>query len=740
MSKTKLRLGSSALCILVTSMAAAPGNAQTAASEAEGEAPMRTAEESHPDEIVVTARRTAERLQDVPGAVTALSGAALEEKGVTDVASIESYIPNATFYPRGGSANSAAVFIRGVGQTDDLFMFDSGVGIYLDDVYVGRVQGSLFELIDIERVEVLRGPQGSLYGKNTSGGALKIVSKRPDLLEVSGNAAVTLGNYDYLSGKATLNLPIVTDKLGVRANVLRVSRDGFVDNVFDGRDLQTRDFLGFQGSLLARPSGNLRLSISADYGKDDSIPAAPTPIIDFEYPPIGSFPALPPRKSSSSQPLYYKTQNWGLNGTAEMDIGDVRLKSITAFRELEFDNAIDYIGSPINLISAKQTQVSDQFSQELQANMSIGEVAEIVTGLFYMRERSETAYIIPNTIVVPVAPDFALGLPNTSLYDASLQTNSYAVFAHGVFNLTDRLSVSAGIRYSHDEKSYDAELANDVFPTANFAYDLEGGWSKWLPKAGIEYKLTPDHLLYASYATGFKSGGFNPRATSAFFAQRYDPESNDTFELGLKSSLADGKLVLNAAAFYNVFDDFQANIRVLDPGTGLFSGLFANTSGYKSHGLELELLAQPTRGLSVNAHVAYFSDDFASFETGLFGNLKDKELPSAPKWNGTVSADYEFAVGDLGTLQFGGDVAYRSSTFTSLANDPRFVREAHAIVNGRITYRHRAGGWSMFVQGRNLTNKTVLLDGTADLIASYGTAAKYYNDPRTITAGVRFDF
>lgn len=698
-----------------------------------------TRESLQVEEIIVTARRTSERLQDVPVAVTAVSAQDLESFNITGVAGLNSSVPNATFYARGGSSSSASVYIRGVGQADDLFMFDSGVGIYVDDVYIGRVQAALFELIDIDRVEVLRGPQGSLYGKNTSGGAVKLLTRRPDLDDASARVELTGGNYDLRSAKLTANVPLVTDRLALRANVLRVDRGGYVDDVFDGRELQTRDFIGGQVSLLAQPTQDLTAWLSFDTMQDDSIPAAPTPITDFSYAPIGSFSALPPRQTSSGQPLFYDQRNWGVNGTVDWTLPSVTLKSITAYRRLNFHNYLDYLGTPFNLISAEQTQTSDQRSQEFQATFQLGERAELLTGLYYMDERSDTDYVIPNTIVVPIAPGAALGLPNTSLYGAALQTVSYAAFTHLVYEMTPRLSMSAGLRYSHDEKEYQAALGNDVFPSANFGYQLKDEWDRWLPKLSFDYKLDDERMLYLSYATGFRSGGFNPRATSAFFGQKYDPETNDTYEVGLKSTFFERMLTLNAAVFYNTYDDFQTNIRILDPDTGLYSGLFANTGKYESYGVELEAVVRPSSALKLSGQISYLDNKFDSFDTGLFGNLKDKKLPNAPKWNAALFASYLLGAGEYGDFEFAADIAYRDDTYTALDNNPVFEREAHTLVNARIAFTTSSGAWTAFVAGRNLTDETVLLDG-ANLSSAYFADAMYYQEPRTYMVGLRYQF
>src|SRR5690606_26751068 len=270
------------LCLAAALLGCTSG---TAIAQSEPAAPSTVATGQNDAEIIVTARRTSERLQDVPVAVTAVSSDALERRQSANIADVEAFIPNATFFAFGGSNNNASVYIRGVGQADQLFMFDPGVGIYLDDAYIGRAQGALFETVDIARVEVLRGPQGTLYGKNTSGGALKVYTRDPDLISPGGQATVTTGNYDLLSIKLSGETPIVDDRVGVRASVLRVVRDGFVDNLLTGDDMQDRDYLGGQVTVLARVTDRLTARLTADGMRDRSTPAAPTPVVAVSFPP-----------------------------------------------------------------------------------------------------------------------------------------------------------------------------------------------------------------------------------------------------------------------------------------------------------------------------------------------------------------------------------------------------------------------------------------------------------------------
>jgi len=693
------------------------------------------------DEVIVTARRTSERLQDVPIAVTAVDAETLERRQVTNLADIQAFIPNATFYAFGGSNNNASVYIRGVGQADQLFMFDPGVGIYLDDAYIGRAQAALFEMTDPARVEVLRGPQGTLYGKNTSGGALKVVTKDPDLEEASGSVTLTGGDYSLRSLKASGDLPLVNERLGVRASVLAVRRDGFVDNLFDGRDLQDRDFVGGQVTGLARLSDSLTARLAVDAMRDRSKPAAPTPSIATSFPPnLPPFtPQAPlaPRQSNAGQDVRNDQDVWGVNGQLTWDLGAVQLKSITSHRDLEFHQAFDYDSFPYLLLGSTQDQTTRQTSQELQANVEFNPRLKGVFGLYYFKERTKSDIGVPNTfpfltggIYIPIANSY------TQLTD--LETTSTAAYGNLIYEVTDRLSISAGLRYSRDNKQYESSLTNNVFVTSNFAYDLEDDWDAWLPRIGLEYKLSPDRLLYASWGTGFKSGGFNPRAAVSAVAAPYGPEKNSTYEIGYKSSNFGNRLIFNAAAFYNTFKDYQTNLVAIVGTPPAPTAYFANAGDFRSWGAEVEVTARPTRGLTLNWQASYFEDEFKSFTDPLIGNFADKTLPNAPKRTTSLGATYEIPVGD-GALEIGGDVAYRGASFTDIRNDPVLRRDAYTIVNARVSYGPNSGRWQVFAGVKNLTDETYLLQGV-NYLGSYNFVSKYYSDPRTWTAGVRVNF
>lgn len=695
-------------------------------------------------EIIVTARRVNERLQDVPVAVTAVSGETLDRRLSANIADIQSQIPNATFYAFGGSNNNASVYIRGVGQSDQLFMFDPGVGIYLDDAYIGRAQAALFETVDIARVEVLRGPQGTLYGKNTSGGALKVHTRDPDLSEAGGQITLTGGSKSLFSGKASLDVPLVEDRAGIRASVLRVSRDGFVDNLLTGKDLQDRDYIGGQVTGLAELTESLTARVTFDIMRDRSTPAAPTPMVAVAFPPNTPpfTPQIPlrPRESRADTPVRNDQDSYGFNGQLAWQGDSLEVKSITSYRKLEFAQAFDYDSFPYLLMSSNQDQDTSQFSQELQANFEIGPDLSFVSGLYYFKEHTSSVIGVPNTLPFQAAPGFYVPIANNYIQTTDLKNRSYAAYINAVWQATDRLSVSGGLRFTRDEKDYVSSLTNNIFPTANFAYDLGDGWSRWLPRIGVDYKLTPDQMLYASYGTGFKSGGFNPRAANAAVAAPYAPETSETYELGYKSSHLDRRLTLNTALFYNRFQDYQTNLIAFVGTPPSPTSYFTNAGRYSSWGAEMELTGRVTDELTLSGQVSLFRDKFASFTNPIIGDFADKTLPNAPKFTTSLNANYTLPLGDGRALELDGDVAYRSSTFINILNSPLLHRDAYTIANARVAFSMRDGDIQLFAGVRNLTDKTYVVDGVNYIGATYNFLSYYYNEPRTFQVGLRYRF
>jgi iron complex outermembrane receptor protein len=560
-----------------------PATAQTAeqtTKEAQQQpaAPQATAapnaEGRDTGEIVVTARRTEERLQRVPASVSAFNERALDRIQAQDTTGLQGAVPNLNIVQGRGSSNATNIYIRGIGQPDALQTFDPGVGVYVDDVYLSRIRGNQLDLLDLERLEVLRGPQGTLYGKNTIGGAIKFVTRKPGQ-DFRANASVSVGSYDQTEFKAAISGPLSkTIALGVA--VLGSTHDGYVrDEVLDRR-YNDKNSYGGRAALAFTPSDKLRVDLTADYSRDNAKLNVGRPINDLVS--AFGFVMTSPNKEGTSRydwtgrttpglPNSTKLKHYGFSGTVSYDLTDaLTLKSITAYRNLKTDDYID--------IDATQWQVGDVFvgvkqhqtSQEFQLTHS-GEKLNYVFGLYYLNERVKSHQEAYANDYLRVSPTFAYTF--TRFIDDDLNTNSYAAYGNISYAIAPKVRISGGLRYTHETKDYDrlTTIASNFAPFPPYPFNPpKGKWSDLSPMASVDYQVTPSTMLYARVAKGFKSGGFNGRANSPSESSEYKPEKVLSYEAGFKSTPAQG-LRLNGDVFYSNYKDFQARVGGSDTTT-----------------------------------------------------------------------------------------------------------------------------------------------------------------------------
>ncbi|MFZ4382550.1 MAG: TonB-dependent receptor, partial [Sandarakinorhabdus sp.] len=583
-------------------MAAIPAAAQPAAAAVADAAANDAVEAS---EIVVSARRRDERLIDVPVAVTAFSQADLQKFQAIDLSGIQGAAPNVNIVQGRGSAASANIFIRGLGQPDALQTFDPAVGIYVDGVYFSRIQGALLALYDVERVEVLRGPQGTLYGKNTTGGAISIVSRKPDLGGTRYEASALAGSYNQFLLNGYVSAPLIADKLALSVAAQYDKRDGLVTDPRTGRRYNDRDSITVRSILRAKPTDDLEVLISGDYNRQRNeltlgYPTAPLGgVRPVAANPYGAydFQASTSFTGNEGQRL----DHWGLSATANWQLSDsFTLTIITAWRKLDPDLFID--------IDASQAELGDvfvgidqrQFSQEVQLKWNTEKFSGVF-GLFYLNENiasRQEAYA-----------DDLFGLPFTRLVNDRQNTKSYAAFGQATYKFTDQLSLTGGLRYTHEERIYNRFTTtvstfaglNGLafsFPSslpAPFNLDNTAEFGAWTPSLTLSFKPSEDTTLYASASRGFKSGGFNGRANGVgdltfvvggvpTIVTQFAPETVWTYETGAKGSFLDGKLYLSGNVFYSDFRDFQA--RVGGGTVGAFPVL--NAGRVSIWGIELE--------------------------------------------------------------------------------------------------------------------------------------------------------
>ena len=508
------------------------------------------------DDIIVTSRRTEESLQRTPLAVSAFSGEAMDRQGVLQTTDLQGSVPNLNIVQGRGSSNATNIYIRGIGQPDALQTFDPAVGVYIDDVYYARIRGTQFDLLDLERIEVLRGPQGTLYGKNTIGGAMRLVSRRPGQ-EFRARGSVAYGDYDLIDVQGAVSGP-VSDQLAFGLSALHSERGGYVTNPTTGAEYNDKNSTAFRATLAWDPASNLRVDLTADYSVDDAgltVGQATNSLIGLSGQTIVAVPSPVPGWNYQAEvdptlPNETRLESRGLALNVAYDLSDsLTLRSITAYRRLNTDDYIDFDATVREVSSALVAVDQDQFSQELQLNYQSGPVSA-VGGLYYLRENVDSHQEAYADDLLGAA---FLNSGFLRTIDDTLETTSKAAYANVTYSLTDALRISGGIRYTEEEKDYwrTTSVFYSALPAFNGTYPFAppvGKYDDTSFMASVDYQLTDDMMVYARFSQGFKSGGFNGRANTAAESTEYDPETADSWEVGFKATGYDNRVRVNMAA------------------------------------------------------------------------------------------------------------------------------------------------------------------------------------------------
>ncbi|HEX5377155.1 MAG TPA: TonB-dependent receptor [Phenylobacterium sp.] len=700
-----------------------------------------TAEPIALETVVVTARKREENLQGTPISITAMGGESLKERQITSTQGLDQIAPNLIISQgQGVSGNSSAgaFFIRGVGQIDFLLNTDPGVGVYLDGVYVARSFGSLMDIVDLERVEVLRGPQGTLFGRNTIGGAISLVSKAPSnsfTAEVEG----TVGSFDRHEARATFSGPI-SDTLSATGAVLWRERTGWVKRVTDGSTLGDDRSVSARGALRWTPRDDVRFDLAIDYTdeKGTSAPANVVQVVEtasfpsFHNGALVGPPCVPPPGSLSNPACFnsqwvahdlYREQGAGpsgqklrvfgasLNGAWELSPG-LTVKSITGYRDTRAFGSRDGDHTPILIQNTVDTYAHQQFSQEFQVlGTGLDRRLNWIVGAYYFTEQGENL----NFVTFPVVAIRSGG---------SVDNDNTAIFGQAAFDITERLSLTAGLRWTAETKRFlpDQIVLSD--PTHAFPPGSVPGFrivpfvrssrsiSETTPMVNLAYRWTDRLMTYATYSEGFKSGGFTQRIFPPLPAPpAFAPEFVASYETGFKFDSADHRFRLNGAAYYTDYSDLQVPVLVgVQP-------LTANAGGAEIQGLELEFDAAPTADLRINGglgytHARYTSLDAAVLATGV---TRDKAFAQIPEWTGNLGVSYAIHPGFGGVFRPRIDLSYRSEAFMNAANTPALRQGAYTLLNASVGYESRDGRWGATLFGQNLTDETVITGGFADL-------------------------
>ena len=618
-------------------------------------------------EVVVTARRTAENLQTTPVSVSAFSQKQLDAVGAVNTTSLQGMVPNLNIVQGRGSSDATNIYIRGVGQPDALQTFDPAVGMYVDGVYYARIRGTMMDLFNLQDVEVLRGPQGTLYGKNTIGGAILLDTMKPgDTLHAGMD--LSYGSYNNVDAKGYIMGP-VTDTLSLGFSALTESHDGYVtDPQHSGRTYNNQDTQAFRAQATWRPTSNFRLDLAADYTMESPEmelgQATGTLSNAFGIPldVINSVPKWDWKASAgldlpNKEPLHSD----GVSAVATWNISpSLTFKSITADRHLQYDDYIDIDATPLEIGDVQVAVNQNQFSQEFQLNYKEGPW-NVVGGLYYMHEHiksTQEAYAndyIANDLgnLGGLLPYSATASTFTRYIHDSLETDSFAGYANAIYAVTDKLHVSAGLRLTDEQKKYFFTTTtvsdNPVYGgtyTPNFNPDPKS-WGNVSPMISADYQVTPAALAYARISQGFQSGGFNGRSDDASTGtEPYKPETLTSYEIGAKTDWFGHRLRLNGDIFYNDYKDFQATVGAYDVVNGVNTAVdtVVNAGGLSISGAELEMVAAPTRHIRFDAEVGYLNAYYTQFHDTLYtatNNSRTWETPAfSPKWTLRLGPSY----------------------------------------------------------------------------------------------------
>lgn len=714
------------------------------------------------DELVVTARRRAESEIDVPISMTVDTAEELDLRGASDITALQRTTPNLTLQVSRGTNSTLTAFIRGIGQQDPLWGYEPGVGLYIDDVYIARPQGAVLDIFDIERIEVLRGPQGTLYGRNTIGGAVKYVTRRladEPVLRARGE----VGTYNEFNAILSGSTPI-TDTLRIGAAFARYSRDGFGDNLTLGVEHANRDVWAGRLTLEFEPASNLFFRLSADSLWDDSnINNGHRETPGF---PVATAPLESAYDTLSGIGFEGHVRTRGISFTGEWQASDaVLLKSISAYREGSTHGAgIDFDGLPQPIFDIPGFYEDDQLSQEFQIQLDLGRLRGVL-GAYYMDGTAAGAFYA-------VLGNLGITQPTSG----SVHTQSYALFGDFSYEFSDRFSVSVGARWTQDDKEADVFKANYLGlgvpgPTAIpfqvlTDYTNSRSFSEFTPRFSATYELFRDFNIYAAYGRGFKSGGFDMRGDASVTPATmlgYDPEIVSSYEVGFKGWLFDRRLRLAGAVFHASYVGQQVSTQV--PVGNSAVSFIDNVGSSRINGAELEGSAFLTDWLTANFALGYVDakfEEYASFVPGAPGNGQacvpnapsppsavgcyvdvsaTRAFQNTPEWNGSFGLTSRHDLGRMGNLALTGNLSFRSSTNLFETPIPALDQPAYQLVDLSAVWTSQDDHWRVGLHARNLFDERYKTGGYNFPVPIFGNSViSFYGPPRTVrlTAEYRF--
>lgn len=681
-------------------------------------------------EIIVTAQKREQRLQDVPLAISAFGTEELEAQAVRGLTDLSSKAPNVILAPVGAFPYAANFYVRGLGFSDIESSFEPSVGVEINGVYLARNAGALMDFFDIEAVELLRGPQGTLYGRNTIGGVMSLRTKRPDG-SLGGVLQATVGDRGRIEGRAAVNFPIIDNVLSGRASVIYKDYDGYWDNDVLDRDIGDNRTKAGRLTFVYDAGGILDATLILDKSKDRgtgpgmnnaSLPSMVLPMLGYPADtgdPYTVHGDTLPRMDLDAEGMSLEV-NW--------DLGFATLTSISGYRMFRDRVVTDYDSSNTPYFFGDRLQTHRQTSEELRLASKGLDSLDYVVGLFYLDQR----YRITN------AQGGVLFGGATLTQRASQDNEAYAVFGQVDYHLTEQWTLTAGGRYSREDKDFTNQ---PVGYTSSMDYSHH--WSDFSPKLGVSYRYSPELMFYGQWAQGFRSGGYNGRAGTFTSAGPFGSEEVDNYEAGVKSELADGRLRLNAAAFYSKYDDMQLTVQGLTQA-GTYESITANAGKATIKGVEMD--ARLLLGdFTIDFALGYLDTSFDRFLADLTGSgvVTDNSglpLPFAPDWTASLGASYQLDT-RLGRLGLQGSATYTDDMYTSFtpfnAASDFTVRRSNVLVDAAVSLELPDEHWRITLWGKNLTDRDRINN-----VFTVGPlfAASVYQPPRTWGLDVGYQF
>jgi iron complex outermembrane receptor protein len=730
------------------------------------------ADEAIDEIIVTTARRREESILEVPVAISVFTGDQLDRIGAVDIIAVAQASPNVTLEVSRGTNTTLTAFIRGVGQQDPVAGFESGVGLYLDDVYFNRPHAAVLDLYDVERIEVLRGPQGTLYGRNTIGGAIKYVTRRLGD-DPEGKIRLSYGSYNQIDGLISGSAPL-SDSFRIGGSLVKFTRDGFGDNLnLDGVENYSKDVFGARLSLEWDATDNLFLRLSGDLTQDDSDPKAGhrlmvgavsgAPILDDVFDTRAGLNV--PKQDVEAKGGAFLAE-WTLND-------QFMLKNILSYREDETYSPIDFDSLPVDDLDVPVIYTNEQLSEELQLLYS-GDRLNGVVGAYYLDANAFNEF---DVVLGPLGTLIGIpGLNANTLGD--VDTKTWSIFADFSYDFSDAFSLSVGGRYTSDERSSQVlrrTFAGGISPTFGgnavviaTTSDFNGSKTDtdFSPRVSLSWYPNEQQHLYFSYSEGFKGGSFDPRAQSTgapdldgdgtvsdeeiFAFMSFDPESVTSYELGVKSSWLDNRISTSFAVFFADYTDVQipGSIGLDTDGDGIndtFTGVTTNAGKAELPGFEFEGQARANDNWSFGWAIGYLDAEYKEFIDPTGVDVADQVVfQNTPKWTGHANVTFEIpmALGNAdGSFAVIGSVSYRDKASQFEYPNPLLDQESFSLVDLSIIWEDDDGRWRAGIHGKNLGGEEYKVAGyNFPALGLEGNVTAFYGYPRTITGTVEYRF